>query len=208
MYEDIGIAAHLVCLFEIDAKDKGLKEKQSFVDLGCGNGFLVHILNCEGYKGRGIDLKRRKIWDRFGPETGKVRAQCREPCSLAIAFIRPLSPAPALVAVPRVSVPVSVSHRANNPLQCLIEVDFHPQDATFPDTDWLVGNHSDELTPWIPYLASKSGPRTNFFVLPCCFHDFDARFQAHRGSLGQCAAARFLFAWAVVLTCHAGIRLI
>lgn len=206
MYEDIGIAAHLVCLFEIDAKDKGLKEKQSFVDLGCGNGFLVHILNCEGYKGRGIDLKRRKIWDRFGPETGKVRAQCRDAC---FRFHPPtIACSSSRRCASRVCTGLSVSHRANNPLQCLIEVDFHPQDATFPDTDWLVGNHSDELTPWIPYLASKSGPRTNFFVLPCCFHDFDARFQAHRGSLGQYAAARFLFAWAVVLTCSAGTRLI
>ncbi len=49
MYEDIGIAAHLVCLFEIDARERGLTRKQSFVDLGCGNGFLVHLLNCEGY---------------------------------------------------------------------------------------------------------------------------------------------------------------
>lgn len=89
-----------------------------------------------------------------------------------------------------------MSHRANPPLQCLIEVDFRPQDATFPDTDWLVGNHSDELTPWIPYLASKSGPRTNFFVLPCCFHDFDARFQAHRGNLGQYVATWSSFACA------------
>ena len=31
---------------ERDAKD--LKQKQSFVDLGCGNGLLVHILSEEG----------------------------------------------------------------------------------------------------------------------------------------------------------------
>lgn len=30
--------------------------EQTFVDLGCGNGFLVHILTSEGYKGYGIDL--------------------------------------------------------------------------------------------------------------------------------------------------------
>lgn len=72
VFEDVGIAAHLVCLWEIDAKEKGLKEKQSFVDLGCGNGFLVHILNSEGYRGRGIDLKKRRIWTKFGEETAKV----------------------------------------------------------------------------------------------------------------------------------------
>ncbi len=25
----------------------------------------------------------------------------------------------------------------------------------FPDFDWLIGNHSDELTPWIPVMAAR-----------------------------------------------------
>lgn len=25
----------------------------------------------------------------------------------------------------------------------------------FPGTDWLIGNHSDELTPWIPVMAAR-----------------------------------------------------
>mmetsp|Transcript_15908 Transcript_15908/g.31929 ORF Transcript_15908/g.31929 Transcript_15908/m.31929 type:complete len:497 (-) Transcript_15908:748-2238(-) len=41
------------------------------------------------------------------------------------------------------------------------------------DADWLLGNHSDELTPWIPLAAARV--RTNFFVLPCCFWDFHGR---------------------------------
>lgn len=27
--------------------------------------------------------------------------------------------------------------------------------ALFPDVDWLIGNHSDELTPWIPVMAAR-----------------------------------------------------
>ena len=31
-----------------------------------------------------------------------------------------------------------------------------PNDETlFPDVDWLIGNHSDELTPWIPVIAAR-----------------------------------------------------
>lgn len=31
-----------------------------------------------------------------------------------------------------------------------------PNDQTlFPDVDWLIGNHSDELTPWIPVIAAR-----------------------------------------------------
>lgn len=25
----------------------------------------------------------------------------------------------------------------------------------YPETDWLIGNHSDELTPWIPAIAAR-----------------------------------------------------
>ena len=31
-----------------------------------------------------------------------------------------------------------------------------PSDVTvFPEYDWLIGNHSDELTPWIPLMAAR-----------------------------------------------------
>ncbi len=31
-----------------------------------------------------------------------------------------------------------------------------PSDQTlFPDADWLIGNHSDELTPWVPLMAAR-----------------------------------------------------
>ncbi|KAG7248537.1 hypothetical protein CRUP_014332, partial [Coryphaenoides rupestris] len=49
--------------------ETGTMDKQSFVDLGCGNGLLVHILSNEGHPGKGIDVRRRKIWDMYGPQT-------------------------------------------------------------------------------------------------------------------------------------------
>lgn len=36
--------------------------KQTFVDLGCGNGLLTYLLVSEGYEGYGIDIADRKIW--------------------------------------------------------------------------------------------------------------------------------------------------
>ncbi|XP_060528805.1 probable tRNA (uracil-O(2)-)-methyltransferase [Cylas formicarius] len=47
--------------------------------------------------------------------------------------------------------------------------------SVFPECTWIIGNHSDELTPWIPVIALKSSPHTNFFVLPCCPYDFSGR---------------------------------
>ncbi|KAI0223575.1 hypothetical protein LSAT2_025254, partial [Lamellibrachia satsuma] len=68
VYEDIAIAAYLLVLWEEERWERGT-DKQTFVDLGCGNGLLVHLLNLEGHPGIGIDVRRRKIWDMYGPET-------------------------------------------------------------------------------------------------------------------------------------------
>lgn len=65
----MAIATYLLILWEEERAEKGITTKQSFVDLGCGNGLLVHILSNEGHPGRGIDVRRRKIWDMYGPQT-------------------------------------------------------------------------------------------------------------------------------------------
>jgi len=44
------------------------------------------------------------------------------------------------------------------------------------DVDWIIGNHTDELTPWIPVIAARSSYFVNYFVLPCCFFDFAKKF--------------------------------
>lgn len=119
VYEDVAIASYILLLWEE-------KKPVSYVDLGCGNGLLVHILNSEGHNGIGVDLRRRKIWDLY-PESTKLE-------------VRSITPS---------------------------------DDSLFPETDWLIGNHSDELTPWIPVIAARSSQHCNFFVLPCCPYDFD-----------------------------------
>jgi len=53
-----------------------------------------------------------------------------------------------------------------------------PNSADF-HADWLIGNHSDELTPWLPVFAAKF--QCNFFVLPCCAFNFFGKFQNPKG---------------------------
>uniref|UniRef100_A0A5F8A7N8 Probable tRNA (uracil-O(2)-)-methyltransferase n=2 Tax=Macaca mulatta TaxID=9544 RepID=A0A5F8A7N8_MACMU len=138
VYEDVAIAAYLLILWEEERAERGLTARQSFVDLGCGNGLLVHILNSEGHPGRGIDVRRRKIWDMYGPQTR------------------------------------------------LEEDAITPNDKTlFPDVDWLIGNHSDELTPWIPVIAARSSYNCRFFVLPCCFFDFIGKYSRRQSKKTQ-----------------------
>ncbi|VDP82937.1 unnamed protein product [Echinostoma caproni] len=91
-----------------------------FMDVGCGNGLL---LITEGFRGVGVDIRRRRIWETY-PES--VRKNLLE---------MPLDP---------------------------------DQSPGFPDVTWFIGNHSDELTPWLPILAARSNPKCCVFALPCC----------------------------------------
>ncbi|KAL3858141.1 hypothetical protein ACJMK2_012751 [Sinanodonta woodiana] len=138
VYEDVAIATYLLLLWKQERTVKNLKEKQSFVDLGCGNGLLVHILASEGHPGYGVDIRRRKIWDLYGPET-----------VLKEASITPSA------------------------------------DCLYPDYDWLIGNHSDELTPWIPVLAARSSYTCCYFVLPCCPYNFASKFTNNQKDISQ-----------------------
>uniref|UniRef100_A0A4W4GSA1 tRNA (uracil-O(2)-)-methyltransferase n=1 Tax=Electrophorus electricus TaxID=8005 RepID=A0A4W4GSA1_ELEEL len=117
-------------LWHEERAEKGLTSKQSFVDLGCGNGLLVHILNNEGHPGKGIDVRKRKIWSMYGPDT-------------------------------------HLEEKAITPSSSFL----------FPETDWLIGNHSDELTPWIPIIAARSSYTCRYFALPCCFFDLCGKYQ-------------------------------
>eukprot|EP01132_Coremiostelium_polycephalum_P005698 gene5698-7089_t len=140
VFEDIALAAYLITIWKqenIELK-RSADYRQSFVDLGCGNGFLVNLLIHEGYKGIGIDLRSRRVWEKYNTEV-----------------------------------------RSN-----LIEESVLPKDISYPEYDWIIGNHSDELTPWIPFIASKS-EKQRFFLLPCCFFNFMSKFTQNDTRIGQ-----------------------
>jgi len=140
IFEDVAIAAYLIGVWRKENTDAGIERKQTFVDIGCGNGLLVNILNKEGYQGIGVDLRSRRIWEKYDQEIQKN----------------------------------------------LIEQAILPNETTYPDYDWLIGNHSDELTPWVPMMASKV-PNQRFFLLPCCFFNFNSRFNSNDTRIGRYA---------------------
>ena len=51
-----------------------------------------------------------------------------------------------------------------------IESTIYPIDQAYPEADWIIGNHADELTLWMPIIATRSHCSCKFLVLPCCFH--------------------------------------
>uniref|UniRef100_A0A0R3RHP9 tRNA (uracil-O(2)-)-methyltransferase n=1 Tax=Elaeophora elaphi TaxID=1147741 RepID=A0A0R3RHP9_9BILA len=64
----------------------------------------------------------------------------------------------------------------------LREKALNPEEDLLSDSDFLIGNHTDELTP----------SRSNFFLLPCCPYDFYNRFQRKRGVAASSVYSSYL----------------
>jgi tRNASer (uridine44-2'-O)-methyltransferase len=135
VFEDIGIAAFLILLWKETELATGIKTS-SFVDVGCGNGLLVYLLNAEGYQGFGFDLQVRKSWAVWRELPGG-------------ADLRLISiDAPAMV---------------------------EESEDLFPPGSFLIGNHADELTSWIPLLAHAVPECYGFVNIPCCLFQLDSQ---------------------------------
>jgi tRNASer (uridine44-2'-O)-methyltransferase len=140
-----------------DENPQRTKAQQSFpgfVDIGCGNGLLVNILNREGWTGWGFDARRRKTWLTF---SAALQANLKE-----------------MLLVPAVLTPSSGAN---------YDVSSEPKpvpawyNGIAPPGTFIISNHADELTPWTPLLAYLSD--SPFIAIPCCSHDLGGtRFRA------------------------------
>lgn len=184
VFEDIAIAAFL---FELWKKiyGKDFKEKIQFKDLGCGNGALCYILISEGIRGKGIDARRRKSWSIYPPD---VQAALKEQVIVPSLLLRPHPE--VRKRIPHLEhngglFPVKVAHE----LIAAATIVYSSEDLLqspqvnvtefSPDT-FIIGNHSDELTCWIPLLGYP------FIVIPCCSHNFSGervRFNVRKSTL-------------------------
>ncbi|KAK6463241.1 hypothetical protein DFJ63DRAFT_114072 [Scheffersomyces coipomensis] len=161
VFEDLAIAAFLIEFWKILYKED---EEFEFRDLGCGNGLLVYILNNEGYKGIGIDARARKSWIGY-PES--VQNNLKEQIVIPSILLKP-HPAVAKMA-PHLKdngryfqIPDSPSSYYSS--ASLLASDKVCTMEDFPKNTFIIGNHSDELTCWIPLLGYP------FMVIPCCSH--------------------------------------
>lgn len=160
VFEDLGIAAFLMELWvamygvgeDADLRRKSAQEAfPGFVDIGCGNGLLVYILNEEGWSGWGFDARRRKTWDTF---PGVYAQRLKE-----------------MLLVPEVLGCAAAADKEQDGVAPA------SHNGVFPRGTFIVSNHADELTPWTPLLASLSS--SPFIAIPCCSHDFGGtRFRA------------------------------
>ncbi|CAE7070961.1 unnamed protein product [Rhizoctonia solani] len=163
VFEDIGIATFLMLLWNLTYRGPdppAAKPGQAFPwshfarppggfrDIGCGNGLLTHILVSSGYQGLGIDLRARKSWASFGEQT----ASCLTVQALDFTSIQYDASTGQFGGLPDVLA---------------------GQGRVF-----LIGNHADELTPWMPLIAHAA--RADFVSIPCCFWALDSRFHAQK----------------------------
>jgi len=177
VFEDLGIAAFLIELWEEMYNDTAFN---GFVDIGCGNGLLVHILLEEGYSGWGFDARRRKSWSLWSVKAQEnLKEMVLIPSIIRKKYI--LSEAsnnetqgnnPASTYSTDTSRIPNLDEISANEIQ---EAKIH--DGIFPKGTFIISNHADELTPWTPVLANLS--ESPFMMIPCCSHSLSgARFRA------------------------------
>ncbi|KAI8980663.1 DUF1613-domain-containing protein [Trametes punicea] len=102
VFEDIGIATFLMLLWKESyrslhtepgdepCRDLGTapwkgwpRPPGGFLDLGCGNGLLTHILTMEGYDGHGIDVRARTSWSHYPDATrSHLHTEALDPTTL------------------------------------------------------------------------------------------------------------------------------
>lgn len=150
VFEDLAIAAFLIEFWRLN----GFLEFQ-FLDIGCGNGLLVYILHMEGYKGKGVDARRRKSWDTYPHET---QAMLQEKIFIPSIILEPDSKEKYFAVA---NVDGLVQYHLSTKL---IQADYVMTTNDIPHDTFLIGNHSDELTCWLPLMGFP------FMVIPCCSH--------------------------------------
>ncbi|KAI3398607.1 hypothetical protein diail_8955 [Diaporthe ilicicola] len=158
VFEDICIAAFLIVLWEDMYKDS---EFPGWVDIGCGNGLLTHILNEENYPGWGFDARARRSWLKYST---KVRVR-----TSSGSFVERQS------LETRILLPSVIGGMQPDGEEVLHDELIH--NGIFPTKTFIISNHADELTPWTPILARLSD--CPFVMIPCCSHNLTgARFRA------------------------------
>ncbi|EDR06868.1 uncharacterized protein LACBIDRAFT_250989, partial [Laccaria bicolor S238N-H82] len=163
VFEDIGIATYLMLLWKDTFSTSGStvswpRPPGGFLDLGCGNGLLTHILTAEGYVGSGVDLRARASWSHYPVETqAQLHVHAFDPTDDALD-------------------PSFISLR----------------------NAFIIGNHADELTPWVPVLATLHDA-AGYLSIPCCTWNLNLGGDGSNGS-----SYSMYRIWLATLSVHCG----
>jgi len=134
----------------------------------CGNGLLVHILLSEGYQGFGVDVRARTSWSHYPPTTQRhLHVKALDP-TLTLIDVDPSTNVSDLATAEDLPSSSSLEH-------CKEEGGTLPSQFRIPHGVFVIGNHADELTPYVPILSILYGA-SGYLNIPCCPWDLDQKF--------------------------------
>lgn len=173
VFEELAIAAFLLELWK-KKYGSDFRNTMQFRDLGCGNGVLTYILISEGVSGIGVDARKRKSWEIY-PST--VQKNLKEQVIIPSVLLRPTPDIKSYM--PNLEdngsmFPMRIEHGLIAPATLVYASADLIQSPNvniceYPKNTFVIGNHSDELTCWIPLLGYP------FMIIPCCSHNLSGK---------------------------------
>ncbi|KAL3230547.1 tRNA (uracil-O(2)-)-methyltransferase [Nakaseomyces bracarensis] len=173
VFEELAIAAFLLELWK-KKFGEDFRNTMQFRDLGCGNGVLTYILISEGVSGIGVDARKRKSWDIYPTAVQKA---LKEQVIIPSILLRPTPEVKSYMPYLEdngAMFPMLVEHGLIAPATLVYSsADLikspNVNICEYPKNTFVIGNHSDELTCWIPLLGYP------FMIIPCCSHNLSGK---------------------------------
>lgn len=173
VFEELAIAAFLLELWK-KKFGEDFRNTMQFRDLGCGNGVLTYILISEGVSGIGVDARKRKSWDIYPTAIQKA---LKEQVIIPSILLRPTPEVKSYMPYLEdngAMFPMLVEHGLIAPATLVYSsADLikspNVNICEYPKNTFVIGNHSDELTCWIPLLGYP------FMIIPCCSHNLSGK---------------------------------
>jgi tRNASer (uridine44-2'-O)-methyltransferase len=136
----------------------------------------VHILLSEGYQGFGVDVRARSSWSHYPPATQRhLHVKPLNP-TLNLGRADPVTIVSDLtIAGTPLDIGPETDPSSNPPHRRAEEDDEITSQLRIPEGAFVIGNHADELTPYVPILSVLYGA-SGYLNIPCCPWDLDQKF--------------------------------
>lgn len=130
----------------------------------------------EGYQGFGVDVRARTSWSHYPPATqSHLHVKALDP-TLALADVNLVTDFSNLAVAekpptiePDTTLPGDLGCGQNG------KGDQTLPHLQIPHGSFVIGNHADELTPYVPILSILHGA-SGYLNIPCCPWDLDQKF--------------------------------
>lgn len=135
----------------------------------------MHILLSEGYQGFGVDVRARASWSHYPPSTrSHLHVNALDP-TLILGHADPATIVSDTIAGTPPNNEADADPSGNLQHERSAEDDEIQSQLQIPSGVFIIGNHADELTPYVPILGILYRA-SGYLNIPCCPWDLDQRF--------------------------------